>query len=322
MYKATIVVPTYRRSGFLKDTVRSLCAQCLCDPFEIVVVDNSPEEELREYMTSLSTNEGPEVRYVAESRTGLHYARHSGVRVAQGEIVVFVDDDVLCPKGWLEAMLAPYRDPKVAVVGGKTMPKWETEPPAWISSFVGGWFSILDLGDIRVDLCKDEYVYGCNMAVRREVIFEVGGFNPDGYGDRRLIWNRGDGECGLIDKIRFHGYKVVYEPHAWLYHRLPASRATEQYLYQRAFTDGISFSYASFRLHPTNWLGLLPRIAGDALRWFYWWIRASVPKGSYKWKVRKRMVAQEYWARTQHEIRLMCSSSLRTHVCRDSYLDE
>ena len=39
------------------------------------------------------------------------------------------------------------------------------------------------------------------MAVRRTVVFGVGGFNPDGLGDRRLIWIRGDGECGLQEKI-------------------------------------------------------------------------------------------------------------------------
>ena len=120
----SVIVPSYQRAKFLKDTVASFLQQTLAQGFEILVVDNAPSDELREYVQSLAEANATPVRYIPEPRTGLHYARHAGAHAARGEILVYVDDDVLTPPGWLEAICVPYSDPKVACVGGKTVAKW------------------------------------------------------------------------------------------------------------------------------------------------------------------------------------------------------
>ena len=119
--------------------------------------------------------------------------------------------------------------------------------PPWVAQFDIAYLSLLDFGDQTRELRFPECVWGCNMAVRREVLYSVGGFNPDGFGDRRLIWLRGDGECGLQEKISNRELRIIYEPRAWVYHRIPASRVTPQYFYRRLFDDGIMHSYIRIR---------------------------------------------------------------------------
>lgn len=322
MYRISVIVPTYRRFALLTNTLKTLCNQAVNDNYEIIIVDNYGSKKLSKYIEFLKKSTCLAIRYIFEHRTGLHFARHTGLKTAQGNIVAFVDDDVLCPVGWLAAMLEPYKDPQVACVGGKIKAKWDSAPPNWIASFFGGWFSILDLGDSTLELKQGEYVYGCNMSLRRDILFKSGGFNPDGYGNPNLIWFRGDGECGLIDKIQALGFKVIYEPRAWLYHYIPESRMTEEYLYRRAFTDGISKSYKQFRLYPTHRLGLIYRITKDAMHWIYWRVKSSVGHSQYDWSIRKRMVVQEYRAKIIHGLMLIFRQELRAHVCKASYLDE
>jgi glucosyl-dolichyl phosphate glucuronosyltransferase len=277
------------------------------DNYEIIVVDNKPTGEVRKVVQELEQDQQRSIRYVEEPKVGLHNARHAGAREARGQILVYIDDDVIVHPNWLSAMVAPFANPQVGCVGGKTVPRWETvEPPNWLSLFPDGYLSLLDLGEESKDLNWPETAYGCNMAVSRSVLYEVGGFNPDDIGDRKLIWLRGDGETGLQRKIYDAGYKVVYSPHAWLYHRIPAARLKAEYFYWRAFTQGISDSYTLIREDPSK-LRMIRHTVGCFLR-----------------------VAREYWrsignawywyGRGQHQLRAALDRKVYRYVLQDTYL--
>lgn len=243
----SVIVPTYGRPAYLKDNLISLLQQDFPpEQYEIIVVDNKPAK-VRQIVQNLELEWQRSIRYVEEPNVGLHNARHAGAKAAQGETLVYVDDDVIVHSGWLRAILEPFQDPLVAIVGGKILPKWEAQPPEWLSQFPRGYLSLLDLGEERQELRWPEGVYGCNMAIRRSVLYEVGGFNPDAMGDRRLIWLRGDGETGLHKKVYDAGYKVMYEPQAWLYHRIPSERLEAKAFYNRGLMVGLSWSYSYIR---------------------------------------------------------------------------
>ncbi len=316
----SVIVPSYQRAEFLRDTVGSLMQQALVQGFEILVVDNAPSDELRKYVQSLVAADATSIRYVPEPRTSLHNARHAGAHAARGEILVYVDDDVLTPPGWLEAICAPYCDPKVACVGGKTVAKWEAEPPEWIKPLVGASLSILDMGEETRELTPGEYVYGCNMSVRKRVLYEVGGFNPDAFGDRKLIWGRGNGECGLINKIFAAGHKIIYEPRAWLYHRVPRSRMTPEYFSRRSFIEGISSGYIKFRSHPIRPAHLLLQAGAHGMYCGYQLIRCLTESSGTTEYVRRRMAFSSRKARALHALRLCFSRRLRAHVTQRDYL--
>jgi glycosyltransferase involved in cell wall biosynthesis len=244
----SVIVPTYSRPVYLRDTLISLLQQDFPPgQYEIIVVDNRPTGEVRHIVQKLEVEWQRFIRYIEEPNVGLHNARHAGAKVACGAILVYVDDDILAHPEWLRAMLAFFKNPLVAIVGGKVLPQWETQPPEWLSQFPSSYLSLLDLGERSQELRWPKGVYGCNMAVRRSTLYEVGGFNPDAMGDRRLIWFRGDGETGLHRKIYDAGYKAIYEPRAWVSHRITPERLKARAFYDRGLMVGLSWSYSHIR---------------------------------------------------------------------------
>lgn len=319
---ASVIVPTYgERPVYLNDALRSVQGQRLAGAeYEIVVIDNSPTGSAIETVNDVNRDAARPVRYAREPRAGLHNARHAGAREAHGEILVYIDDDVIVDQDWLKAVVSPFRDPQVGCVGGKAVPLWEAALPDWYLQFDAGYLSLLDLGEETKELKWPACVWGCNMAVRKSVLFSVGGFNPDGVGNKKRIWLRGDGECGLQEKIYKNGFKTVYEPKAWLQHRIPASRLTIEYFYWRLFTQGVQESYERVRRNRGQRLLIVRLLAHSA---FCFLKAAHKYQGSLRHvnsRVRLRADAWSWYGRGQHQLRTALSTSLRKHVLQESYL--
>lgn len=320
---ASIIIPTYSRASYLRDAVESLRQQVFNGEFEIIVVDNASSRELQAYVASLNKKRQPIVHYVAEIRPGLHNARHSGARAAQSEILVYVDDDILAHPGWIKAILLPYQDPSVACVGGRVIPHWEAALPSWLSEFPPSIYSLLDHGDEERELPEGDYIYGCNFSIRKQVLYEVGGFNPDGFGARKLIWYRGDGECGLQRKVRAAGKKVVYTPAAVIEHRIPARRLSLEYLYRRAFDAGIEGSYVYYRYRQPTRFSLLMQVGRTVARIAYRCLRRQLNHWSGRsiQELKESVVVANKLGRLSHLWRLFIRAELRRYCLRVSYFD-
>lgn len=314
---ASVIVPTYGRPAYLKDALVPLLQQSFpSGKYEIIVVDNKPTGEVRHIVQGLEQGRQRAIRCVEEPNVGLTNARHAGAREALGEILVYVDDDVIVHAAWLEALLEPFADPQVGCVGGKIIAKWEVEPPAWIEQFPKWYLGLLDYGEDRKEL-TGEVVHGGNMAVRRSVLYEVGGFNPDLYGSRSLIWFIGDGEGGLQEKVYAAGYKVVYEPKAWVYHYIPRSHLIPEFFYAIAFKSGIDHSYNMIRNHHPSRTRMLCTSLICFLRAAFSYLGSF---RSSEAKLRRRQYAWYWYAKAQHQVRVVVNARLRRHVLQDRYI--
>jgi glycosyltransferase involved in cell wall biosynthesis len=254
MIRLSAIIPTRNRDRYLINAVESLLAQTLeNDAYEILVIDNASSDGTMQKVASLIESNINRIRYFYAEEPGLHVCRHLAARKAKGEIVTFTDDDIIAYDGWLEAIVGRFQDSNIALVGGKILPKWEGEVPDWIELFRNkteyGWtighLSLLDFGNSSREI-PTKYVWGCNFSIRKPVLFECGGFNPDAM-PQELIRYRGDGESGLCRKIQKKGYKAFYEPKALIYHRVPSERLTVEYFCRRAFNQGVSDSYTEIR---------------------------------------------------------------------------
>ncbi len=247
-------------------------------------------------------------------------ARHAGAHAARGEILVYLDDDVLLLPDWLKWMLEPYQDPKVASVGGKVVLKIEAEPPSWMKHFNPSAHSALDFGDKTIELVHPHAPWGCNMSVRKTILYAVGGFNPDFFGDHKYWKWTGDGESGLAKKIYDAGHKIIYEPKAWLHHRIPAGRLTEDYFYQRSFTTGIMASYTFIRGSKGKSflpLRLLIRSMNCLLRAAEKRISSFIKP---KWRVMSKALASHWYSYGRHQCLAAFDGKLRDYICQERYL--
>jgi len=205
----SIVIITRNRANILDNCLRHVLAQDN-GPFEVIVVDASDNDDTRHLMANY-----PQVRYVRlrDAANQMPRSRNEGLKIARGEVVAFIDDDSLVQPGWLQALAHHYADPKVGGVGGLVLAPGE-EPRR--DSVVGrmsslgtpvGDFNVLTSGPVQV-----EHLRGCNMSFRREVLISLGGFDPsyDGSNFRE--------DTDMSVRVRRAGYKLVYDPNAWVIH--------------------------------------------------------------------------------------------------------
>lgn len=251
----SVVIPTRDRADFLAPALESLTLQTLeAVAFEVLVIDNGSRYGTAEVAAAFACRL-PNLRYFRAPEPGLHVGRHLGLREAQGEVLVFADDDIEALPTWLAAIREAFADPEVAMAGGNDLPLFMTPPPAWLRHIWerprrdGGRalpaLSLLYLpGSIRP--LDPLYVWGCNFAIRKTVLLAAGGFHPDGM-PRELVRFRGDGESFVSRHVARVGLKCMFHPGATVQHKVTPERMTFAYFRQRGFNQGVSDSYTVLR---------------------------------------------------------------------------
>jgi GT2 family glycosyltransferase len=236
--------------------------------FEVIVVDNDP--------TSTATAEmvercfGVRVRYFREMRRGLGAAHNRGVAEAAGEIVAFVDDDVVVDRQWLSALVEGFAATAgVGCVTGLILPAQLDTPAQVLLERHGGFgkgFSaqIFDRGSHRpadplFPFRTGRFGSGANMAFDATLLKRLGGFDPaTGAG----TFARGGDDLSAFFRVVVAGNRLVYQPGALVWHRHHRDLVS---LGNQAYGYGVGFGafLASAVAHePAMIPALLRRIPG------------------------------------------------------------
>jgi len=303
----------------LGEAIGSLQRQSLpAESYEIIVVDNASTDDTRKVVEAAAASGGRAVRYVREEQLGLHNARHCGARAARAEILAFTDDDAVCEPNWLEEILRSYADERVGAVGGKALPRWAVEPPRWILSYPGS-LGLLDLGEEPRELPPPRSIYGVNFSIRRSLLFELGGFNPECFGETWL----GDGETGLCLKIHAAGWKILYQPKAVVWHIVSKERISLAYMKHRFRNQGASDSYTAYRKRrPGRFrLGLESGLFASLAIFFKLWaqVERCIPGFGY-WQ--NELYSSYCHSRAAYQYRLIVDTELRAIADRERWLEK
>ena len=273
----SLIIPTYNRAGLLKRALES--AVNLNHPpahYEIIVVDNGSTDATPGIVEDVrQDNPRHRLSYIREERLGLHNARHAGVWAATGDILAFTDDDATFDPNWLRAYAEAFDShPDMIAAGGPVRPSWGTPPPSWLVESMGdrktfGMFSLMEPYE-NFRLAPDGMFFGVNMAIRRNALLQLGGFNPEAFGDAWL----GDGETGLVYKLRDYKMLIGYVPGALVYHHIPSTRMTVNYLRRRMANQGVCDFYSEFHRDLPKTRSVLKRAVSVTLRNAGRWILA------------------------------------------------
>ena len=218
--KLSIVVATYRRPDHLAHLLSALRKQTASPAdFEIVVVDNENQPNLQvEAMCTSAPNEGLPVRYVHHAQLGLSSARNRGVREACGELIAFLDDDILPPPEWVARVFIVRANTKADIFGGPYTPFYTNTPPRWFRDK----YASLNFGDHAHWLERNKYLSAGNTIWRRELVLELGGFSENfGYVGNKKRY--GD-DSELCQRAYFKGYGIWYDPSLSLRHHCGSER--------------------------------------------------------------------------------------------------
>lgn len=113
----SVIIPAYNRAELVAHTLRSLAGQSLApDLYEVIVIDDGSTDRTPEVVSAWEHG-GRRVRLVRRSANrGPGAARNDGVRQADGEIVVFVDSDIVVRSDFLAQHLEAHRHSGRAVL--------------------------------------------------------------------------------------------------------------------------------------------------------------------------------------------------------------
>jgi glycosyltransferase involved in cell wall biosynthesis len=210
--------------------------------FEIVVVDNNSCDQTKEIVEKYKNKK---VQYIFEPSTSFTKARHTGFEHATGDVLVYMDDDVLVREGAFKEIVRVFSEHRdCAVAGGKIVPLFEVEPPTWVldlqKSFNG--LSLYDLGEREMEV---HAIPGPLMAIARKAYKQVGGFPPDTVGvetnSAKKTFKKlyiGPGDYGFCLLCREAGYKVWYVPTISLQHVILPVRLTKEFWRSRMVGEG------------------------------------------------------------------------------------
>jgi glucosyl-dolichyl phosphate glucuronosyltransferase len=243
----SVIIPTRNHAQFVSDLLDTLAVQAAVHfRWEVMVIDNGSTDQTAQITKEKISTLPIEIRYIYEPRPGLHNGRHRGALEARGRYLAYLDDDVLLTPTWIQGSEKLASGQADAVVG-RILPKWETRPPAWLTTLtrVPGYLSLLDMGQRGIYI-DPRYVYGDNFFIPAKVVLDLKGFHPDSM-PIDLLRYRGDGEYALMMKFKKAGLKAWYEPIATVYHRVPRERMRLDYLCKRAYAQGISDSFTEIR---------------------------------------------------------------------------
>jgi glucosyl-dolichyl phosphate glucuronosyltransferase len=228
----TIVVCTRNRAAFLARMLHSMMALKLPNQlrWEVLIVDNASEDDTAEVIASYAAV--LPVVSVREPRMGLSNARNTGVRHARGRYIVWTDDDVRLHENWLFSYVQAFQAfSDAAVFGGSAIPVLEEPTPAWFSGSQSELRALLahrDPSSFPLRLSVDgELPFGLNFAIRaREQRCHP--YDPMlGVAPGR---RRGGEERQVIREILASGAQGYWVPEAQVFHIIPASRQTPQYI--------------------------------------------------------------------------------------------
>lgn len=235
--KATLVLCTYKRVDSAVRALQAMMEQTTPQAdYEILVVNNDPgSDEMRKAVAekrSACKTEGF-LRYVDCPYPGLSSARNCALYEAEGEAVMFVDDDGIMEPKCLERIIGAFHaHPASGVIGGQIiLNQPEAAAGVVLRGYEGIWsehrFSQNHYFETENDA---EYPYGCNYAIRRDLLRELGGFRI-AYGRMGKDFSGGE-EMVLSHLVRKSGMRIGIEPEAVVLHDVDPSRFTLNHIRQ------------------------------------------------------------------------------------------
>jgi glycosyltransferase involved in cell wall biosynthesis len=226
----SIIIPTKDAINLVSSCIASILSNTDYRNYEILLIDHASEHPLSKgYFTSLAAYQNIRVlRYSGAFNWSA--INNYAVSQAKGEILVFLNNDtVVLSRNWLTELVSHTVRPDVGAVGAKLLYDDGTIQHAGVILGIGGLADHAFVGEastakgylgralLTVDMSA---VTGACLACRREVFDQVSGFDAVNL---KVAFN----DVDFCMKITDAGYRIVWTPHALLYHLESKSRGVD-----------------------------------------------------------------------------------------------
>ena len=237
----SLIICTFNRSASLRKTLEAVASLDVPAEWwvEVVVVDNASTDDTAQVVRDAKF-ERMEVRYMHEARKGKCHALNRGLAESHGDYLLFTDDDVLPGKSWLRVMVEPMRSGQCDAVNGQLVLAPHLLKP-WQTSMHKMWLAASLDAESR-DWSRE--LIGANMGIRRAVLKQVPGYDPE--------LGPGPGAVGFCEDTFFGwqlfeaGFRIQYVSSAVALHQLDASRLQRRFWLNDAARRGRTQAYLRY----------------------------------------------------------------------------
>jgi O-antigen biosynthesis protein len=243
--RVSVVVCAYNAERTMEDCLASLEHLNYPD-YEVIVVNDGSKDRTLEIAERFGY-----CRIISQPNKGLSVARNVGAEAANGEIVAYTDSDCVADPDWLAYLVAKMESADLVACGGPNFPPPENSlVPAAVAVSPGGPTHVLLSDDVA------EHIAGCNMAFRRDVLLNLGGFDP--------VYRAAGDDVDICWRLQDAGHTIGFSPAAVVWHfrrNTVAAYIGQQRGYGKA--EALVYSKHPFRFNlfgQAKWLG---RIYGD-----------------------------------------------------------
>ena len=225
----SVIVPTRDQPGLLKTCLDGLLTATDYESIEIIVVDNGSQSRAAHDLFS-ALGRDARVSIIRDERVFNWSALNlTGTNAAQGDILLFMNDDTsVIEASWLRELASQALRPDVGIVGAKLLyPSGQIQHAGLVFDEGSAWHAWRHASNEdpsyagQLEMVRTvSAVTGACMAMRRGVYEEAGGFEQTHLA---VTW----GDVDMCFRVRKAGYRVVWTPHAVLYHHELATRGSD-----------------------------------------------------------------------------------------------
>ncbi len=232
--QTSVIICTRNRADSLRLTLEAMGKVTVPGGWivELLVVDNGSADHTRAVVNEARLNT-MNLRYLSEPRTGLSHARNAGLAAANGEVLLFTDDDIVPVGDWLEKIAGPLLRRECEGVQGQVRLADGLSRP-WMRQDHKRALAICGDNTNHV-----EELIGANMGVLRLVFDRIPGFDPE----------LGAGASGFAEETLFGwqmekaGFRLKAVPEALVVHYPDVSRLLRSQWLKAAHQRGVSQAY-------------------------------------------------------------------------------
>jgi peptidoglycan/xylan/chitin deacetylase (PgdA/CDA1 family)/glycosyltransferase involved in cell wall biosynthesis len=220
----SVIICTYQRREIVLRTLAALAKQQYDGVFEVVVVVDGSTDGTGAAIRSLAT---PFTLHVLEHpNVGASRSRNRGAEIAEGELLLFIDDDMEADPRLLAELDRSHRAGADVAFG--RFPLHPSSPETILSEAVARWADqVAETLRTQGRPPSGDQIYTGQISIRREVFSAVGGFDVRFAG----AGSYGNEDLDIGYRIVARGFNVVFNPNAvtYQYYATPAKVNLRQY---------------------------------------------------------------------------------------------
>ena len=237
----SIIIPVYNDPSGLEETLNCLVKQNFPkEQYEVIVVDNGSKDNTSEIGKKYAHLFPDTIVFVIENSVkGSYAARNRGIKVARGELLIFIDANITFDRDYIEKVNNKLKNSDIDYLGCNVKMKMDKYTISSLYDYINGF-------KIKEEIENASYTPTCNLVVRKEVILRAGNF------DARL---EGGGDFEFGKRVASAGFTLDYAEDIVLYH---PTRSDYKSLIEKAMRIGRGNAQMAF-YYPQKYKYLMNR---------------------------------------------------------------